>query len=137
MCHRRQNITSRLQVGTTNSRRFHSSSLSPKQGPQGIVSCLLFHSCGAGVELPALAAGQLCQGSLLLPVAGRDNFLSLLRALLGGLHLISHQTLCLVCGEPQLGQIESSSSCFLGQPPCKYFFPDHQYLECVVAKEER
>lgn len=76
------------------------------------------------MELPALMAGQLWQGSLLLPVAGRDNFLSPLRALLEGLHLVSHQTLCLVCGEPQPGQIRSSWSCFLDRPPCKYFVPD-------------
>lgn len=58
-----------------------------------VVSCLLFHSCGAGVELPAFGAGQLWQGPLALPAAGRENFLSHLRALLGGLHLVSHQTL--------------------------------------------
>lgn len=60
------------------------------------------------MELPALGAGQLWQGPLALLAAGRDNFMSHLRALLGRLHVVSHQTLCLVCGDPQPGQIRSS-----------------------------
>lgn len=68
----------------------------------------------------AMEQGWSCltsgQGPLSLPAAGRDNFLSPLRALLGHFHLVSHQTLCLVCGDPQPKQIRSSWSFFSGPP---------------------
>lgn len=99
-----------------------------------VVSCLLFHSCGAGVELPAFGAGQLWQGSLALPAAGRENFLSHLRALLGGLHLVSHQTLWFGVWGPPAWADQEFLSCFQDQPPHKYFVPDHQYPERIVAQ---
>lgn len=89
------------------------------------------------MELPALMAGQLWQGSLLLPAAGRDNFLSPLRALLGDLNLVSHQTLCLVCGEPQPEQIRSPWSYFLTSLPANTLFLTHQYLESVVGQRRK
>lgn len=130
-------FTSRLQAGTTDSRRFHSSSLSPKQDPQRIVSCLLFHCCGARVELPALAAGRLWQGSLLLPAAGRDNFLSPLRALLRGLHLDSHQTLCWCVRTPILGRAGVLGVVFWTSLPANALFLTPSTLSVLWAKEER